>query len=524
MKRNTEASQRRPARGLRALWWGSLPLRVLVSTLGLSMVLMTLAGFLLMRQATSGVVETKRQAALNEAANVYAFMQERLRTPELRGAAVHESLSRLADLADAQAAQYRVVIQGPVSSLTSTGIRAESVPAELRARVDEDQGMFITPTRVVFTDATTLPEPGWAIGSALIGETGERYPVFYIFPMTTELQTLRALQGAVIAAGVALVLALGLIAYTITVQIVRPVRTASTTALQLASGQLGERMAVRGTDDLASLATSMNRMAAELQQRIRELETLSTLQQRFVSDVSHELRTPMTTIKMAADVLHDARENFDPVTARSAELMNHEIDRFDLMLADLLEISRFDAGAAVLALDETDVAALVQAEVAANRSVADALGVELRCEKLDEDTTAEVDTRRIRRILRNLITNAIEHSEGRPVHVQVASDANAVAVTVRDHGVGFKAEDAARVFDRFWRADPSRTRIVGGTGLGLAIAMEDARLHSGWLTAWGRPGRGAQFRLTLPRESGHELTSSPLPVIPVDDTGSGVPA
>ena len=83
--------------------------------------------------------------------------------------------------------------------------------------------------------------------------------------------------------------------------------------------------------------------------------------------------------------------------------------------------------------------------------------------------------------------------------------------------MGFKAEDAARVFDRFWRADPSRTRLVGGTGLGLAIAMEDARLHSGWLTAWGRPGRGAQFRLTLPREAGHELTSSPLPVIPIDD-------
>ncbi|WP_255436331.1 MtrAB system histidine kinase MtrB [Tessaracoccus sp. MC1756] len=494
-----------------------MPLRVLISTLGLSMALMTLAGVVLMRQATAGVVETKRQAALNEASGVYAFMQEQLRTPEARGAAIHESLSRLADLADAQAAQYRVVIQGPVSSLTSTGIRAESVPVELRNRVEQDQGMFITPTRVVFTDPTMQPEPGWAIGAALIGETGERYPVFYIFPMTTELQTLSALQGAVIAAGVALVAALGLISYLVTVQVVRPVRKASTTALQLASGQLGERMLVRGTDDLAVLATSMNRMAAELQQRIRELETLSTLQQRFVSDVSHELRTPMTTIKMAADVLHDARSNFDHITARSAELMSLEIDRFDLMLADLLEISRFDAGAAVLALDETDVASLVAAEVAGSRSMAGALGVELRFEQVDEGTTAEVDTRRVRRILRNLITNAIEHGEGRPVVIRVASDHDAVAVTVRDYGVGFKAEDAARVFDRFWRADPSRTRLVGGTGLGLAIAMEDARLHRGWLTAWGRPGRGAQFRLTLPRESGHELTSSPLAVVPADD-------
>lgn len=518
MNRRTEPKRSRPSRGLRALWWGSLPLRVLVTTLGLSMVLMTLAGVLLMRQATAGVVETKRQAALNEAAGVYAFMQEQLRTPESRGAAIHESLSRLADLADAQAAQYRVVIQGPVSSLTSTGISAESVPTGLREKVEEDQGMFITPTSVVFTDPNLIPEPGWAIGSSLIGETGERYPVFYIFPMTTELQTLRALQRAVIAAGVALVVALGIIAYMVTVQVVRPVRRASTTALQLASGQLGERMAVKGTDDLASLATSMNRMAAELQQRIRELETLSTLQQRFVSDVSHELRTPMTTIKMAADILHDTRDTFEPMAARSAELMSLEIDRFDLMLADLLEISRFDAGAAVLALDETDVAALVEAEVAASRSMADALGVELNCERLHENTWAEVDSRRVRRVLRNLITNAIEHSEGKPVQVQVAADDTAVAVTVRDHGVGLKAEDAARVFDRFWRADPSRTRLVGGTGLGLAIAMEDARLHKGWLTAWGRPGRGAQFRLTLPRQAGAELTGSPLPVIPVDDS------
>lgn len=517
MKRKTEGSRARPARGLGALWWGSLPLRVLISTLSLAMVLMTLAGVVLMRQATAGVVETKREAALNEAAGVYAFMQEQLRTPESRGAAIHESLSRLADLADVQAAQYRVVIQGPVSSLTSTGIRAESVPEELRERVDDGQGMFITPTRVVFTDATTMPEPGWAIGSALIGETGERYPVFYIFPMTTELQTLRALQGAVIAAGVALVLALGLISYMVTVQVVRPVRKASTTALQLASGQLGERMTVHGTDDLALLATSMNRMAAELQQRIRELETLSTLQQRFVSDVSHELRTPMTTIKMAADVLHDARTGFDPVTARSAELMSLEIDRFDVMLADLLEISRFDAGAAVLALDETDVAALVEAEVVDNRPMADTLGVELVLEKPEVPTTAEVDGRRVRRILRNLIVNAIEHSDGRPVTIQIAADDEAVAVTVRDRGVGFKAEDAARVFDRFWRADPSRTRLVGGTGLGLSIAMEDARLHRGWLTAWGRPGRGAQFRLTLPRTVHSDLTSSPLPVTPPDD-------
>lgn len=505
--------------GLAHLWWGSLPLRVLMSTLGLSIVLMLLAGVLLMQQATAGVVATKRESSLNEAAGVYAFMQEQLRNPDARGVAIHETLNRLADLADAQAAQYRVVIQGPTSSLVSASIRAESVPDALRARVEESEGMFVTPTEVIFTDPTESPEPGWAVGTSLIDSSGERYPVFYIFPMTAELRTLNSLQTAVALTGAALTGALALVAYLVTLQIVRPVRRASHAALKLASGQLDVRLKVRGTDDIASLAKSMNRMAAQLQQRIRELESLSTLQQRFVSDVSHELRTPMTTIKMAADVLHDSRDGFDALERRSVELMSSEIDRFDVMLADLLEISRFDAGAAVLALDEVDVGALVQAELEANRTMAEKLGVDLILETRTADNTAAVDSRRIRRIVRNLITNAMEHGDARPVRVTVASDEVAVAVTVRDYGVGFEAEDGARVFDRFWRADPSRTRVLGGSGLGLSISMEDARLHNGWLTAWGRPGRGAQFRLTLPRHHHHDLTGSPLAVIPVDDEG-----
>ena len=490
---------------------------MLLSTLGLSMVVLVLAGVVLLQQATAGVVAAKRESSLNEAVGVFSFMQEQLRNPESRGVAVHESLNRLADMASRQQAQYRVVIQGPSSSLVSAGVRAESVPPSLRDTVEASEGMFITRTEVVYTDPLALPEPGWAVGSSLLSPTGERFPVFYLFPMTTELQTLRALRGAVVGAGILLVLALALIAYLVTGQVVRPVRRASQTALRLASGRLDERMSVRGTDDLALLAKSMNRMAGQLQQRIRELETLSTLQQRFVSDVSHELRTPMTTIKMAADIVHDSRNQLEPMTARSVELMSLEIDRFDTMLADLLEISRFDAGAAVLSLQEVDVAALVETEIAASASMARQLGVEIRFERADEDTTAQVDDRRIRRIVRNLISNAMEHSEAKPIDVTVASDAAAVAVTVRDHGVGFEAEDAARVFDRFWRADPSRTRVIGGSGLGLAISMEDARLHRGWLTAWGRPGRGAQFRLTLPRTPEDELSSSPLPVIPIDD-------
>jgi two-component system sensor histidine kinase MtrB len=119
--------------------------------------------------------------------------------------------------------------------------------------------------------------------------------------------------------------------------------------------------------------------------------------------------------------------------------------------------------------------------------------------------------------VRNLLGNAIEHGEGRPIVVTVDSDQQAVAIGVRDFGLGMKAADVERVFDRFWRADPSRTRTIGGTGLGLSIALGDARLHGGELAVWSEPGRGTNFVLTLPRQSGRLSGPSPIAVDPGDD-------
>src|SRR5690606_38096016 len=108
------------------------------------------------------------------------------------------------------------------------------------------------------------------------------------------------------------------------------------------------------------------------------------------------------------------------------------------------------------------------------------------------------------------------------IDIWLASDDDAVAIAVRDHGVGFEASQAKQVFHRFWRADPARTRTIGGSGPGLSSAMEDARLRGGWLTARGRRGMGAQFRLTLPREHGGILEQSPLPLVPRDLVGPSV--
>jgi two-component system sensor histidine kinase MtrB len=219
---------------------------------------------------------------------------------------------------------------------------------------------------------------------------------------------------------------------------------------------------------------------------------------------------------MAADVIHDARVDFDPVTARSAELLADQLDRFETLLADLLEISRFDAGAAALEAEPIDLREVVRRVVSGAEPLAERKGSRIRVVGDQQPVVAEADARRVERVLRNLVVNAVEHGEGEDVVVRLAAAGGAVAVAVRDYGVGLKPGEATRVFSRFWRADPARARTTGGTGLGLSIALEDARLHGGWLQAWGEPGGGSQFRLTLPRTADEPLRGSPIPLEPAD--------
>ena len=290
--------------------------------------------------------------------------------------------------------------------------------------------------------------------------------------------------------------------------------SAERAAQRLSAGQLEERMAVGGADDLGSLATSFNDMAASLQEKLRELEELSKAQRQFVSDVSHELRTPMTTIRMAAEILYESREQLDAAAARSAELLQSQTERFEILLTDLLEISRHDANVATLDAEPADMCDIVRRSADDAQQLAERRGCRIEFRLPAQACMAEVDRRRVERILRNLLVNAVEHGEGKDVVVTVAADRDAIAVAVRDHGVGLGAGEDQLVFERFWRADPARARTTGGTGLGLAIALEDARLHGGWLQAWGERGRGSVFRLTLPRIAGQPIAGSPLPLGP----------
>ena len=267
---------------------------------------------------------------------------------------------------------------------------------------------------------------------------------------------------------------------------------------------------------VATLARSFNKMAESLQRQISQLANLSQVQQRFVSDVSHELRTPLTTIRLASDVLYDNRAHYDAPSARSAELLRAQVERFESLLADLLEISRMDAQAAELTGEPTNLVDLTREGIDSLGGLAEETGTEVRLVAPGGHVPIDVDARRIARVIRNLLANAIEHGEGKPVVVTIDSSERAVGLGVRDHGIGIAPSDAQHVFDRFWRADPSRQRRIGGTGLGLAISVEDAQLHGGVLEVWSRPGEGANFVLTLPRNAGDGEIGRPVPVRPAD--------
>lgn len=362
------------------------------------------------------------------------------------------------------------------------------------------------------------PVPGIIVGQQLMVPDVGGYELYLAYDLGSASQTLGFVQTTLWIVGISLILLIGAISWFVLRSVTIPIGEAADTSAKLAAGELGVRLPVRGEDELATLGRSFNAMADSIESQIKELAELSLVQQRFVSDVSHELRTPLTTIRLAADMINDQRAEFDPSTARAAELLNAQVQRFETLLTDLLEISRYDAGSVQLELEPTSLAHLAEDVIASMHQLAEQHGTDVRLVAPGGYSPVEMDPRRVRRVVRNLLGNAIEHGEGRPIVVTVDSDQQSVALGVRDFGLGMKPEDVDRVFDRFWRADPSRTRTIGGTGLGLSIALGDAKLHGGVLAVWSELGRGSNFVLTIPRQGGRLTAPSPVPVDPGDDS------
>jgi two-component system, OmpR family, sensor histidine kinase MtrB len=507
-------------------WRRSLQLRVVTATLVLSAVVVSVLGYVLMQHLVTELYNDKAQTSVNIVDAGLASASSGTAFDGLPGSSTAQEMHNLAqELASNGVTQYALVVtlptrnQGPpvFSGGYSVGFYGQpTLPQALIKKVQTENSAQHGPTEywtsMAVAGSGSTRVPGLLIGASFGFDY--RYQLYYFFPLGAEQRSIASMQQTMLLVGIAVVFLLVAIVWLVTRWVVIPVRLAARGARRLAAGALNERMEVRGTDELAALATAFNDMAASLQEKLAELEDLSQVQRQFVSDVSHELRTPLTTIRIASDVLFAVKQELDPAAGRAAELMQSQLERFESLLTDLLEISRYDANAATLDAEPVDVAAIVRQSADDAQQLAERRGTKIDFRLPAEPCIAEVDRRRVERILRNLLLNAVEHGEDKDVVVTAAMDSAAVAVSVRDFGVGLAPGEEQLVFDRFWRADPARARTSGGTGLGLSIALEDARLHGGWLEAWGQPGKGSVFRLTLPRIVGGELPGSPLPLNP----------
>jgi two-component system, OmpR family, sensor histidine kinase MtrB len=508
------------ARHLQSRWRSSLQLRVVSTTLVVSVVVVSLLGFFLMQQIASNLLHNAEVSASTQAADGLALAKF---TPGLSPPGPDSQnvasnvVNGLKSSQQNSVGDYGVAITvrqnmnpPPTWKAASFDLDTHSLPPSV---VKSAQGRT---GPVMYFASLPYPQVNSPRTSGLlyVAPFSGYYKLYYFFPLTQLQNELVLIERTLALVGLALVFLLAGIAWLVTRWVVKPVTRAVHGAQLLSTGKLDERLEVRGEDEVAALATSFNEMAASLQQKMRELEELSQVQRQFVSDVSHELRTPLTTVRMAADLLYEARDQLESSASRSAELLQDQLGRFESLLSDLLEISRYDANVATLEADLVDVCDVVRESADVAQQLAERRGSRIEFRLPGEPCMAEVDRRRVERILRNLLCNAVEHGEGRDVIVTAAADRDAIAVAVRDFGVGLARGEEHLVFDRFWRADPARARNTGGTGLGLAIALEDARLHGGWLEAWGERGRGSVFRLTLPRHAGDDLLGSPLPLLP----------
>ncbi|MEN9620105.1 MAG: hypothetical protein RL499_298 [Actinomycetota bacterium] len=514
-------------RRARQLWRSSLQLRTVAITVFLSTIAVTLiSGYMSLSIATN-LYEARKTQAIAEARQATVTTQDLFDSSVSSDGTIdveavnQTAVTTIRSVASSPGGTQFAILRTPgqATSVTMTprstgGLDVSVISEEMREQVSASNGTLYTQAVAIAGDEGA--DPGLVVGSVFEVPTAGQYELYLIYNVRDVQETLDFVQQTLVIGSLLLVATIGLVTFLVTRLAINPVRVAAETAEKLADGQLEERIPVKGEDVIATLGRSFNRMADGLQRQITQLAALSRVQQRFVSDVSHELRTPLTTIRLAGDVLYEQRDQFSPTTARTAELLHAQVDRFEVMLADLLEMSRYDAGAVEIDTEPTNLVRLVEESLEAIRPLAVEKGSELRLVAPGGYFEAEVDSRRIRRILQNLLGNAVDHGEGRPIVVYVDSDRAAVAIAVRDYGVGMDAAQLERVFDRFWRADPSRQRTTGGTGLGLAIATEDAQLHGGNIDVWSVPGEGTCFRVTLPRERGTVVDHSPIELPPVD--------
>lgn len=517
---------RKPRRNIpqrmRRLWRESLQFRAL-ATAGVLMFLSFLAvGWSLSSQIATSLFENQKSQALQESISGFRNVQSVLKSSEMRSdSEIRRNVSRTLTVLDAGASGKRSWILVPLEGQGKQGfipeqssdkfLNSSSIPTDFKNTVRDRDGVYWqTSTITTFENNRERTYPVLIVGTHVSIAQNPSYGLFTVYDMTDSSETIAHINFVLFGGFCALLTVVLSVVWFVTRFVVRPITQTAITAERLAAGDLDQRVSVKGEDQAARLGISFNRMADSLQEKIVQLERLSTLQQRFVSDVSHELRTPLSTVRLGTELLYDSRENMTPMQVRSVELLHGQVDRFQSMLADLLEISRFDAGSAMLTIDTEDFIQVLSNILQEALPHLERTNTKLNVHTNHESIMVDMDRVRIERVLRNLLYNAIEHGESRPIDVYVDANATNLGIAVRDHGIGLSEDEAVQVFNRFWRADTSRKRTLGGTGLGLSIAAEDVRLHGGTLEAWGEKGRGACFTMNLPLVHGAPLGESPV--------------
>lgn len=517
---------RKPRRNIpqrmRRLWRESLQFRAL-ATAGVLMFLSFLAvGWSLSSQIATSLFENQKSQALQESISGFRNVQSVLNSSEMRSdSEIRRNVSRTLTVLDAGASGKRSWILVPLEGQGKQGfipeqssdksLNSSSIPTDFKNTVRDRDGVYWqTSTITTFENNRERTYPVLIVGTHVSIAQNPSYGLFTVYDMTDSSETIAHINFVLFGGFCALLTVVLSVVWFVTRFVVRPITQTAITAERLAAGDLDQRVSVKGEDQAARLGISFNRMADSLQEKIVQLERLFTLQQRFVSDVSHELRTPLSTVRLGTELLYDSRENMTPMQVRSVELLHGQVDRFQSMLADLLEISRFDAGSAMLTIDTEDFIQVLSNILQEALPHLEWTNTKLNVHTNHESIMVDMDRVRIERVLRNLLYNAIEHGESRPIDVYVDANATNLGIAVRDHGIGLSEDEAVQVFNRFWRADTSRKRTLGGTGLGLSIAAEDVRLHGGTLEAWGEKGRGACFTMNLPLVHGAPLGESPV--------------
>lgn len=354
----------------------------------------------------------------------------------------------------------------------------ERLPADLRQRVAAGELAYAW-TRVGATPALVL-------GGRLVPSGPDFYFVHDVTTMEAALGQLRLALGG---GALVLVLVALLAARTVARGVLSPVEAAGRAAERIERGDLTARVPVTSRDEFGAWAERFNRMAGALGETIARLEAAQDQNRRFVADVSHELRTPLAALVAEASILREHLDELPVGSRRAGELLIADVARLRALVEDLMEVSRFDAAAEQVAPETVDLARLV-------RSIVDARLPEARLVAPDAALVVETDPRRLERIVGNLLDNAREHAPGSPVEVELAADAAEVQIAVSDSGPGVPADRLDHIFERFYKADPSRHD--GSSGLGLAIAAEHAALLGASLRAANRASGGLRIELRLP--------------------------